>query len=116
MLAVLTACVAFVPFALASGLSSAFVWAALVAWLVCSVLWKAAYRIDVSGDTIEFRTLLLRRRFPLRHVRWMRASRGFAVVRLRHATLHLYGGLGDWNDFVASIRSANRRVRIFRVT
>jgi hypothetical protein len=116
MLAVLVGCVAFVPFAVASGLRLAFVWAALVGWLVCSALWKAAYRIDVSGDTIEFRTLLLRRSFPLGHVRWVRGSRSFAVVRLRHATLHLYGAVGDWDDFVASVRRANRRARFFRVT
>ena len=116
MLAVLAGCVAFVPFAVSSGLRLGLAWAALVLWLVCSVLWKAAYRIDVSGDTIEFRTLLLRRRFPLRHVRWVRGSRSFAVVRLRHATLHLYGAVGDWDGLIASMRQANRRVRIFRVT
>jgi hypothetical protein len=119
MLIVLAGCAAFAPvavwFAVAARQPLVLAWSAIVAWLIGTTLWRAAYRIDVTAETIEFRTLLRRRRFPIRHVRWIRGSRSFAVIRLRHATLHVYGAVDNWSSLVESVYRANHRVRVFRV-
>jgi hypothetical protein len=118
MLAVLAGCAGFAPFVLAHALAARsgleLVWAAIVVWIAVRVLLRAAYRIDVRGETVEFRMLLWRRTAPLRHVRWIRAGRGFAVVRLRRGTVHVYGAVDGWDAFVTSVRRANRRARVFR--
>lgn len=119
MLLVLAGCATFAPVVVAHAVSTRrwweLGWAAVVVWFLCSVLWRAAYRIDVRADRVEFRSILWRRSVPLRHVRWIRSGRGFAVVRLRCATVHVYGAVEGWDDFVRNVRAANRRVRIFSV-
>jgi hypothetical protein len=118
MLLVLAACAVFAPLVVAHALSARawweLGWAAVVIWLFCGAAWRAAYRIDLLSETVEFRSILWRRRVPLRHVRWIRASDGFAVVRLRRGTVHVYGAVDGWDDFVRRVRRANARVRVFR--
>jgi hypothetical protein len=118
MLLVLSGCAAFSPVVLAHAVYSRswleLSWAVIVVWFFCSTVWRAAYRIDVRHDTVEFRSILWRRSVPLRHVRWIRCGRGFAVVRLRGRTVHVYGAVTGWDEFVDRVRRANRRVRVFR--
>ena len=118
MLLVLAACTAFAPFVLAHAVSTRswweLGWALVVICFFLSAVWRAAYRIDVQRGTVEFRSILWRRSVPLRHVRWIRSGPGFAVVRLRRGTVHVYGTVAGWEDFVGRVRNANTRVRIFR--
>ena len=119
MLLVLMGCAVFAPVVVAHALSTRswwqLGWAALVVWFSCSVVWRAAYRIDVRGDRLEFRSMLWHRSVRVRDVRWIRTGRGFAVIRLRRATVHVYGPAEGWDEFVGYVRTANRRVRVFYV-
>jgi hypothetical protein len=118
MLVVLAACTVFAPVVLAHALWTQswweLGWALVVVGVFLGALWRAAYRIDVRAGTVEFRSILWRRAVPLRQVRWIRSSPGFAVVRLRRGTVHVYGTVAGWDDFVGRVRSENRRVRVFR--
>ncbi len=73
MLAVLTILTAFTPFVLGHAISSGrwfeLVWVAIVLWFWITTVWRAAYRFDVSGDTVEFRSILWRRRTRLGELR-----------------------------------------------
>jgi hypothetical protein len=65
MLLVLSGCAAFSPVVLAHAVYSRswleLTWAVIVVWFFCSTVWRAAYRIDVRHDTVEFRSILWRR-------------------------------------------------------
>jgi hypothetical protein len=118
MLLVLAACTAFSPFVLTHAIATRswleLGWAAVVIWIFCRTVWRAADRIDIHNETVEFRGLLWRQIVPLRHVRWIRSGRGFAVVRLRGGTVQVYGPVEGWDDFVIRARRANARLRVFR--
>jgi hypothetical protein len=120
MLLVLAACAAFSPFALGHAISSRswfeLVWVAVVLWFWCATIWKAAYRIDVTNDTVEFRSILWRRRALLNQIQWIRhGSSGFAVVRFEGGTVLLYGAVEGWQDFVTRVKAANESAQVFRV-
>ena len=120
MLLVLAACAAFSPFVLGHAISSRswleLAWVAVVFWFWCATIWKAAYRIDVTNDTVEFRSILWRRRALLHQIRWIRHSAsGFAVVRFEGGSVLLYGAVDGWQDFVQRVRDANDSTRVFRV-
>jgi hypothetical protein len=118
MLLVLAACAAFSPFVLTHAISNRswleLGWAAVVIWIFGGTVWRAAYRIDLQNELVEFRGLLWRQVVPLRHVKWIRCGHGFAVVRLRRGTVHVYGAVEGWDDFISRARRANARLRVFR--
>jgi hypothetical protein len=118
MLLVLAACTAFSPFVLTHAISNRswleLGWAAVVIWIFGGTVWRAAYRIDLQNELVEFRGLLWRQVVPLRHVKWIRCGHGFAVVRLRRGTVHVYGAVEGWDDFISRARRANARLRVFR--
>lgn len=119
MVLVLAGCAAFAPLVLGHAISSRswleLTWVGVVVWFWCSTMWSAAYRIDVANDTVEFRSILWRRRASLSQVRWIRsAGPGFAVVRFDGGTVLLYGAVDGWHDFVSEVRSANPALRVFR--
>jgi len=118
MLLVLAACTAFSPFVLTHAISTRswleLGWAAVVIWIFGGTVWRAAYRIDLQNELVEFRGLLWRQVVPLRHVKWIRCGHGFAVVRLRRGTVHVYGAVEGWDDFISRARRANARLRVFR--
>ena len=120
MLLVLAAATAFAPFVLGHALSTRswfeLIWVAVVLWFWCTTIWRAAYRIDVTAHTVEFRSLLWRRSIPLGRLRSIRArGSGFAVVRFRGGRVDLYGTVEGWDEFVTRVRAANRHVRVIRV-
>jgi hypothetical protein len=120
MLLVLAACAAFSPFVLGHAISSRswfeLLWVGVVFWFWCATIWKAAYRIDVTNDTVEFRSILWRRRALLNQIRWIRhGASGFAVVRFEGGSISLYGAVEGWQDFVKRVKDANGSVRVFRV-
>jgi hypothetical protein len=120
MLVVLAACAAFAPFVLGHAISSRswfeLVWVAVVLWFWCTTIWKAAYRIDVTSDSVEFRSILWRRRSSLSQIRWIRhGASGFAVVSFEGGSVVLYGAVRGWQDFLRRVRDANASVRVFRV-
>jgi hypothetical protein len=119
MLVVLAGCVGFAPFLLGHALVSRspfeLAWVAIVVWFSCSTISRAAYRIDLAGETVEFRSILRRRRATLDQIRWIRHGRsGFAVVRLERGVVLLYGRVAGWHDFVRSVKRTNASARIFR--
>jgi hypothetical protein len=118
MLLVLAACAAFSPFVLAHAISAQswieLVWVGVVLWFWCNTIWRAVYRIDVTNDTVEFRSILWRRRALLSQIRWIRSGgSGFAVVRFEGGTVQLYGPVDGWQDFVTRVRRANPAFRFF---
>jgi hypothetical protein len=117
MLLVLAAATAFAPFVLGHAISARswfeLIWVAVVFWFWFSTIWRAAYRIDVTDDTIEFRSILWRRAIPVGRLRSIRArGSGFAVVRFRGGRVDLYGTVERWDEFVARVTAANRHVRL----
>jgi hypothetical protein len=118
MLLVLAACAVFSPFVLRHAISTGswleLGWAAVVIWIFCRTVWRAAYRIDIRNEMVEFRGLVWRQILPLRDVRWIRCGRGFAVVRLRRSTVYVDGAGEGWDDFVSRARRANASLRVFR--
>jgi hypothetical protein len=117
MLLVLAAATAFAPFVLGHAIStrswSELIWVAVVVWFWCSTIWRAAYRIDVTADTVEFRSILWRRAIPLSRLRSIRGrGSGFAVVRFRGGRVDLYGTVNGWDEFVTRVTAANRHVRL----
>jgi hypothetical protein len=119
MLLVLAGCAAFALYLLGHAFSSGswieLAWVSIVLWLWCSTIWRTAYRIDVAGETVEFRSILWRRRFSLHEIRWIRYGRsGFAVVRLRGSVVPLYGNVDGWDDFLRRVKRMNGAARIFR--
>jgi hypothetical protein len=119
MLLVLAACAVFAPFVLGHAISSRswfeLLWVGIVLWFWCKTIWKAAYRIDVLNDAVEFRSILWRRRAALSQIRWIRHSASFAVVRFEGGSVLLYGAVEGWQDFVRCVRAANGSARVFRV-
>jgi hypothetical protein len=120
MLLVLGACAVFSPFVLGHAISSRswleLVWVGVVLWVWWSTVWSAAYRIDVENDTVEFRSILWRRRVSLSQIRWIRSTGpAFAVVRFEGGTVQLYGAVDGWDDFVSQVRCANPALRLFRL-
>jgi hypothetical protein len=119
MLLVLAGCTAFALYLLGHASSSGswfeLAWAGIVLWLWCSTIWRAAYRIDVRGDVVEFRSILWRRRFSLHEIRWIRYGRsGFAVVRLEGGVIPLYGSVDGWDDFLRRVKRVNATAQVFR--
>ena len=118
MLLVLAAATAFAPFVLGHAISTRswfeLIWVAVVVWFWLATIWRAAYRIDVTADAVEFRTILWRRVIPVSRLRSIRArGAGFAVVRFRGGRVDLYGIVDGWDEFVARVTAANRHLRVF---
>jgi hypothetical protein len=117
MLVVLAAFTAFSPFVLGHAISSGswfeLFWVAVVLWFWLTTIWRAAYRIDVAGDTVEFRSILWRRRTPLKQIRSIRA-RGprYVIVSFEGGRAELYGAIDGWHDFVKRVKSANPGVEL----
>jgi hypothetical protein len=119
MLLVLAACAVFAPFVLGHAISSRswfeLAWVAVVLWFWCKTIWSAAYRIDLTNDSVEFRSILWRRRVAFGQIRWIRHSAGFALVRFDGGSVALYGAVRGWSDFLSRVRQSNASVRVFRV-
>jgi hypothetical protein len=117
MLLVLSAATAYSPFVLGHALSARswfeLVWVGVVLWFWCSTIWRAAYRVDVTADTVEFRSILWRRSIPVSRLRSIRGrGSGFAVVRFRGGRVDFYGTVEGWDEFVTGVRAANRHVNV----
>ncbi len=117
MLLVLAALTAFSPFVLAHAISSGswfeLIWVAVVLWFWFTTIWRAAYRVDVAGDTVEFRSILWRRGTHLSQIRSIRA-RGprYVIVRFEGGRAELYGAIDGWHDFVKRVKAANPTVEL----
>jgi hypothetical protein len=112
MLAVLTILAAFTPFVLGHAISSGrwfeLVWVAIVLWLWITTIWRAAYRFDVSGEGVEFRSILWRRRTRLDEIRSIRAlGPRYVVIKFDGGRAELYGTIDGWHDFVNRVKAAN---------
>jgi hypothetical protein len=117
MLLVLAALTAFTPFVLGHAISSRswfeLIWVAIVLWFWVTTIWRAAYRFDVSGDTVEFRSILWRRRTRLNEIRSIRAlGPRYVVIRFEAGRAELYGTIDDWHDFVSRVKAANPAVEL----
>jgi len=117
MLVMLTIFTAFTPFVLAHAVSSGnwfeLGWVAVVLWFWVTAIWRAAYRFDVSGDMVEFRPLLWRRRTPLQKIRSIRAfGPRYVIVQFDGGRAELYGPIKGWQDFVARVKAANPAVEL----
>jgi hypothetical protein len=112
MVLVLAALTAFTPFVLGHAISSRswfeLIWVAIVLWFWVTTIWRAAYRFDVSGDTVEFRSILWRRRTRLNEIRSIRAlGPRYVVIRFEGGRAELYGTIDGWHDFVSRVKAAN---------
>jgi hypothetical protein len=117
MLAILTIFTVFTPFVLAHAVSSGnwfeLAWVAVVLWFWVTAIWRAAYRFEVSGDVVEFGTILWRRRTPLQKIRSIRAfGPRYVIVQFEGGRADLYGPIDGWPDFVARVKAANPAVEL----
>lgn len=117
MLFVLAIPTAFSPFVLGHAISHRswfeLAWVAVVVWFWVTTIWRAAYRFDVSGDAVEFRTILWRRKTRLDQIHSIRA-RGprYVVIRFEGGRAELYGTIDRWRDFVKQVKAANPAVEL----
>ena len=84
-----------------------------IAWFWYFALFRAAYRIRVAGDGVEFRSLARRRRTPLGAVRSIRSRQiGTATIRFDGGRVDILGSLDGWHDFVNRVEAANPAVEL----
>lgn len=89
------------------------IWLAILAWFWFNALFRFAYRIDVSGDTVEFKTLARRRATRLSRIRSIRSGNvGSVVVRFEGGRVDIAGALDGWHDFVTRVKEANPAVEL----
>jgi hypothetical protein len=88
------------------------VWLGILAWFWFNVLFRAAWRIEVDGDSVEFRTLVRRYRTRLTRIRSIRSSSQISTVRWDTGRVDLWGSFDGWLDFVNEVRAANPGVEL----
>jgi hypothetical protein len=85
-------------------------WAAAVGWFWFNAL-RTAYRIELEGDQVVFRTLGGRKRTMLPRIRSIRSTNaGYTTVRFDDGRVDLLGGFDGFHDFVTRVKQANPSV------
>jgi hypothetical protein len=88
------------------------VWTVGIGWFWFNAL-RTAYRIELNGDTVTFRTLGGRKRTTLAGIRSIRSTNaGYTTVRFDGGRVDLLGGFDGFHDFVARVKQANPAVAL----
>jgi hypothetical protein len=117
-LGVLILLTAFAPLVLAQAMGGAhalfdLIWLAGLTWFWFNALIRIAYRIDVTGDAVVFKSIARRHRTSLSRIRSMRSrSGGLVTVRWDEGRVDLWGAFDGWHDFVNRVIAANPSVEL----
>jgi hypothetical protein len=118
MLAVLVALTAFAPVVLARALRGDhswfdLIWLGILGWFWFNALDRIAYRIDVHGEAVEFRSIARRRHTCLGRIESISSRQGGVVtIRYDGGRVDLVGAIDGLYDFVGRVKSANPVVRL----
>jgi hypothetical protein len=89
------------------------VWLALLAWFWFNALVRYAFRVRVSGDEVEFKSIARTRRTKLALIRSIRSrQRGVVTFRFDGGRVDVLGPLDGLHDFVSRVESANPGVQL----
>jgi hypothetical protein len=116
MFAALLLFTAFVPITLVKFVQTGewfyLAWVAALGWFWFNAL-RTAYRIEVEGDAVTFRTLGGRKLTTLSRVHSIRSTNaGHTTVRFEGGRVDLLGGFDGFHDFVARVKQANPSVEL----
>jgi hypothetical protein len=118
MLTVLVGLTAFAPLVLWKALHGDhpwfdLIWLGILVWFWFNALDRVAYRIDLRGDAVEFRSIAHRRRTSLERIESITSRQGGVVtVRYEGGRVDLVGALDGLHDFISRVEAANPAVRL----
>jgi hypothetical protein len=117
MFATLLLFTAFVPVVLVKFVQTGewfyLAWAAVVMWFWFNALFRIAYRIELDGDAVMFKTLALRKQTRLSRIRSIRSGNaGYTTVRFDDGRVDLVGAFDGFHDFVTRVKQANPAVEL----
>lgn len=87
-------------------------WCALALWTWSRAGLLTAYRIDVVGSAITFKTLVSTHSTSLDQIRSIKSRHGHYRVAWDARKVWVIAPMDDWHDFVTRVKSANPAVQL----
>jgi len=86
----------------------AVAWFGVLGWLWFNALIRVAYRIDVSGEEVTFRSVTRRRQTRISSIHSIRSRQGgMATIRFGTGRVDVIGPVDGWYEFVTLAKTAN---------
>jgi hypothetical protein len=89
------------------------IWSGVALWGAYRTAFRTAYRINLSGDSITFKTLATTTAVNLDQIQSIKSRQArYVTVSWDGGKVWVVGPMNDWYDFVTRVKTANPAVQL----